>query len=77
MKVPEELQVEILRTLYKVFPRPLQVKELRQSMPRHPTEPEVFAACLYLEDKGRLVGTDERWRISASGIDFLEEKNLV
>jgi len=77
MKVPEGLQKEILRTLYKAYPKRLQVKEFSQSMPGHPGEPQVFGACLYLEDKGRLARTDDGWRISASGIDFLEEKNLV
>ena len=77
MKVSEGLQVEILGKLYNAYPNCLFVEELRKGMLKSPTEQEVLGGCIYLEDKGLVLRTNDGWRITASGIDFLEEKKLV
>jgi hypothetical protein len=77
MKVSEGLQVEILGKLYNAYPSCLFIEELKKGMLGSPSEQEVLGGCIYLEDKGRVVGSKDGWRITASGIDFLEGKKLV
>jgi len=78
MKVSKDLQVEILRRLYKAYPNHLFKDELRKAiMPEPVTPEEIQGACIYLKDEGLVVETEDGWRITSSGIDFLEEKKLV
>jgi len=78
MKVSKDLQMEILWRLYKAYPNCLFEDKLRKaSMPEPVTLEEIQGACIYLQDKGRVVKTNDGWKITASGIDFLEEQNLV
>ncbi|MBA7496316.1 hypothetical protein ES702_06915 [subsurface metagenome] len=77
MKVSKDLQVEILRKLYKAYSDCLFVDELKKGMPSDVTDKKVLGVCIYLEDKGYVVSSKDGWRITASGIEFLEEKKLV
>lgn len=80
MKIKEFLKIElfkkVLERLYKEYPEFVQIKPLSIAIDRELYN-ERNGTCLYLEDKGLIMRKNQAWRITAQGIDFLEQRDLL
>ena len=76
MRVSRKFLKPVPEGLYEQYPGSLVAKQLSLDVMGEETK-EIEGVCLYLKDKGLVVESEAGWRITALGIDFLEEKNLV
>lgn len=81
MKVSKEflkiqLFKKILERLYNDYPDLIWTDSLATSIDKELSK-EIEGICLYLEDKGLIVKSADRWRITALGIDLLEQRDLL
>lgn len=82
MRIEKDLIRKVLEKLYEnYFPHSCFLKTLRGAMGTKPDEKylkPLLTVCIYLNDKGLTTEEGEnKWRITAKGIDFLEGKSLI
>ena len=83
MKVLKEFFKPVLEKLYSVYPSFMDIDRLRKEVIKKETTYDgVKGICLYLADKGLVVEgpltpESRRWRITAKGIDLLEQRDLL
>jgi len=83
VKVLKEFFKPVLEKLYSVYPSFVDLERLKKEViKKDKTIDEAKGVCLYLADKGLVVegpSTPEsrRWRITALGIDLLEQRDLL
>ena len=82
MKVLKEFFKPVLEKLYSVYPSFVDLEGLKREVIKKTTHEEAKGVCLYLADKGLVVEEPStpqfpRWRITALGIDLLEQRDLL
>ena len=68
----------VLEKLYSVYPSFIDLEKLRKEVIKKETTYDgAKGVCFYLKDKGLIVGIKDEWRITAKGIDLLEQRDLL
>ena len=74
----KEFFKKVLERLYRNYPYRVDKKQLSLDVLGKEADEDIDAICAYLGDKALIVEVSTNWwRISALGIDFLEEKSLI